>query len=201
MRGSAGNGPPTQTHGVGARVPTGDASTPTPPLARFKLTAPEPSERDIHVACRDLLNLCLAPPAQWAPYPAGVTVLTAQQFAQYSRFGIKRGMPDLMIYYEKIWGIELKRRKGRLSKTRLGRTRRGSPIELIGQEEMHAKLLATGAWGAIEVAHSVDEVCALLDRWKIPRLGGKSWLAAVQPMPNALQLVETFAKLVGDGNA
>lgn len=138
----------------------------------------------------------------WAPYPAGVTVLTAQQFAQYSRFGIKRGMPDLMIFANsKVHGIELKRRKGRLTKTRVGRTRRGAPIELIGQEEMHAKLLATGAWGAIEVAHSVDEVCALLDLWKIPRLGGKSWLAAVQPMPNAPQLVETFAKLVGGDSA
>lgn len=201
VRGSGADGPPTQTHGVGARFETGDASTPTPPLAKFRLTAPEPSERDIHVACRDLLNLCLAPPAQWAPYPAGVTVLTAQQFAQYSRFGLKRGLPDIWIFWGKIFAIELKRRKGRLSKTRVGRSARGGPRELIGQEDMFPKLLATGAFGAIEVAHSVDEVCELLDRWQIPRLGGKSWLGGVRPMLNGQQPAGTSEKHVGGDSA
>ena len=106
-------------------------------------------------------------------------MLTAQQFAQYSRFGLKRGYPDLMIFFGQVYGIELKRRKGRLSKTREGRTQKGSPRILEGQEDVFPKLLATGAWGAIEVAHSVDEVCALLDLWHIPRLGGSSWARAL----------------------
>ena len=124
---------------------------------------------------RDLLNALLAPPAFWCPYPAGVTTLTAQQFAQYSRFGIKRGLPDIWIFWRQIFCIELKRRKGALSKTKIVHTRRGTPRELIGQEDMFPKLIATGAFGAIEVALSIDEVCALLDQWGIPRLGGKSW--------------------------
>jgi hypothetical protein len=128
---------------------------------------------------RDLLNVCLASPAVWAPYPAGVTTLSPQQFAQYSRFGIKRGFPDIMIFWRQVWGIELKRRGGRVSKTRIGRTRKGGPRILIGQEDMFPKLLDSGAWGAIEVAHSIDEVCMLLDRWRIPRLGGGSWLRSV----------------------
>lgn len=137
----------------------------------------------------------------WAPYPAGVTVLTAQQFAQYSRFGLARGWPDLLVLFGKVHGIELKRPKGRLTKTRVTHTRRGTPRELIGQEEMHAKLLASGAFAAIEVAHSVDEVCELLDRWQIPRIGGHTWLAAVQPMRNAPLQGGTSGKPAGDGSA
>jgi len=148
--------------------------TPIPPL-KLKLIAPEPSERDIHVACRDLLNALLAPPAIWAPYPAGVTRLSAEQFAQYSRIGIARGWPDLLIGFGRFYGVELKARRGRLSKTRIVRTQRGSPRELIGQEDMFPKLIASGAFAAIEVARSVDDLCALLDRWNIPRLGGGSW--------------------------
>jgi len=119
--------------------------------------------------------MLLAPPAVWCPYPAGVTELSAKQFAQYSRIGIKRGFPDLLIFYDLVFGIELKARRGRLSKTRIVHTRRGSPRELIGQEDMFPKLMATGAFGAIEVARSVDDVCRLLDTWHIPRLGGGSW--------------------------
>jgi len=125
----------------------------------------------------------LAPPAVWAPYPAGVTTLSPQQFAQYSRVGIKRGFPDLMIFYRQVWGIELKTRRGRLSKTKVTHTARGGPRELIGQEDMFPKLLDTGAWGAIEVARSVDDVCKLLDQWKIPRLGGGTWLRLVSARP------------------
>ena len=129
--------------------------------------------------------MCLAPPAVWAPYPAGVTTLTPQQFAQYSRFGIKRGLPDIWIFYKKVWGLELKTRRGRLSKTRVVHTRRGTPRELIGQADMFELLIKTGAWGGIAVARSVDEVCAWLDEWGIPRIGGRTWLAAVQPKLSA----------------
>ena len=124
----------------------------------------------------------MAPPAVWAPYPAGVTALTPQQFAQYSRVGIKRGWPDLMICYKRMYGLELKTRRGRLSKTRVDRTRRGSPIERIGQADMFELLIKSGAWGGIAVARSVDEVCAWLDEWGIPRVGGGSWLRSLQPL-------------------
>jgi hypothetical protein len=132
-----------------------------------------------------LLDALLAPPALWAPYPAGVTLLTGQQHAQYSRIGIKRGFPDLMIFYGCVYGIELKRRRGQLSKTKIVHTRRGSPRELIGQEDMFPKLIASGAFGAIEVARSVEDLCALLDRWNIPRLGGGSWQRLVSAKPPA----------------
>ena len=167
--------------------------------AKFKLTAPEPSERDLQIAVRDLLNALLAPPAIWFPYPAGVTRLSAEQFAQYSRFGLKRGIPDVLIAWRQMFAIELKTRRGRLSKTKIVHTRRGAPRELIGQEEMHRLLLDSGAFAAIDVARSIDDVCKLLDLWHIPKRGGGSWLRAV----NGSLLGAIFARpvLEGDGDA
>ena len=137
----------------------------------------------------------------WAPYPAGVTALTPQQFAQYARVGIKRGWPDLMIAYKRMYGIELKTRRGRLTKTRVTHTRRGTPRELIGQLEMHELLVKSGAWGGIAVARSVDEVCAWLDEWGIPRIGGGRWLVALQGHKSA-PLGEIFGRrAAGDSYA
>jgi hypothetical protein len=171
--GAADGSPPRAQARAGSGLTGRGAQAKKPPPLR--LVAPEPSERDIHVTVADLLDVCLGPPALWMPYPAGVTTLTARQHAQYSRFGIKRGVPDILIFYNRVWGIELKRRGGRLSKTRVARTRSGAPRILVGQDEMFDKLLGTGAWGAIEVAHSVDEVIDLLDFWDIPRRGGGVW--------------------------
>jgi hypothetical protein len=76
---------------------------------------------------------------------------------------LKRGLPAGRVY-----GVELKSETGKLSKTRVVRTKRGSPRILDGQEDVFPRLLATGAFGAIEVARSVDEVLVLLKEWKIP---------------------------------
>jgi hypothetical protein len=135
---------------------------------RFRLTAPEPLEVDIHQACAEALDKLLLPPAVWACYPAGAVELNAQQMARYSRLGLKRGWPDLLIGYQGMWGIELKRRGGRLSKTRVGRTRRGSPRILEGQEDVFPKLLASGAFRDIQVAHDVVQMLDLLGYWGIP---------------------------------
>lgn len=127
-----------------------------------------PFEREVHERIVDLLNAVLLPPAVWAPYPAGVVQLSAQQQAAMSRFGLKRGMPDLMIWHNYTYGIELKRHGGRLSKARIVRTARGSPRVLEGQEEMFPRLLATGAWGDIAICHDTDEVLGCLAAWNIP---------------------------------
>jgi hypothetical protein len=100
--------------------------------APFRLQAPDPLELDIHEVCASALDRPLAPPAMWACYPAGAVELTAAQHARYARMGLKRGMPDILIFHRGLWGIEIKRRGGRLSKTRVVRTRRGSPRVLVG---------------------------------------------------------------------
>jgi hypothetical protein len=142
-----------------------------PPARPFRLTPPPEYEQDIHETVARTLDLLLMPPAMWACYPAGGVQLAPHEAARLVRMGLKRGMPDAIIWYHGTYGIELKRRGGKLSKTRIGRTRRGAPRIYVGQEEVFPQLLATGAWTAIEVAHSVEEVLAQLAAWRIPLRG------------------------------
>jgi hypothetical protein len=136
--------------------------------APFKLTPFEPPEREIHKACAAALDSLLLPPAMWACYPAGVAQLSPQQMARYSELGLKRGWPDIMVSYHAFWGIEIKRVGGRLSKTRIGRTRKGSPKILTGQEEVFPQLIESGGFAAIAIVHSVEEMLDQLARWHIP---------------------------------
>ena len=136
--------------------------------ARFRLTAPEPLEVDTHEVCARALDRLLLPPAFWFTYPAGAAQLSPEQMARYSRIGLKRGLPDIWILYGGVYCIELKRRGGRLSKTRVGRTRRGSPHIYEGQEDVFPRLLATSAVKEIAICTSVDELLAQVVRWDIP---------------------------------
>jgi hypothetical protein len=77
-------------------------------------------------------------------------------------------MPDLWFLFRGVFCIELKRHGGNLSRTRIGRTRRGSPRVLIGQVDVFPALVASGGVQDIAIAHSVDEMLDALERWKIP---------------------------------
>jgi hypothetical protein len=68
--------------------------------ARFRLLPDDPLEVDIHDQCARVLDRLLAPPAMWCCYPAGGTELSPQQWARYARMGLKRGMPDLFVFYD-----------------------------------------------------------------------------------------------------
>jgi hypothetical protein len=129
-----------------------------------------PYERDVHEAVADALDKMLLKPAFWFPYPAGVTQLSPQQHARYSRFGLKRGLPDIWILYDGVWLIELKRRGGQLSKTRTVSTKRGTLRVLEGQVDVFPKLCASGAVRDIAVCYTVDDVLDQIERWKIPIL-------------------------------
>ncbi|HSR76408.1 MAG TPA: hypothetical protein VLN57_07455 [Xanthobacteraceae bacterium] len=132
------------------------------------MTAPEPLEHDIHQACAEALDKLLLPPALWFTYPAGASQLSPQQFARHARIGLKRGLPDIWVLYGGVYCVELKRLGGRLSKTRIGRTRRGGPRVFEGQEDVFPRLLKTGAIEDIALCTSVDELLAQLARWGIP---------------------------------
>jgi hypothetical protein len=136
--------------------------------AAFRLTPEIVAERDIHESCAAALDRLLLPPAMWFTYPAGAAQLSPQQMARYSRIGLKRGMPDLWFLFRGVFCIELKRQGGNLSRTRIGRTRRGSPRVLIGQVDVFPALVASGGVQDIAIAHSVDEMLDALERWKIP---------------------------------
>ena len=136
--------------------------------ARFKLTAPEPAEREVHKSVARLLDAILLPPVMWHSYPAGASILSPQQAARHIEIGLKRGMPDIWIFHRGVYCIELKRPGGTLSKTRTVRTRRGSPRILEGQEDTFPRLLATGAVTSIAVCYDVPEVIRQLEIWQIP---------------------------------
>lgn len=142
---------------------------------RFRLSAPVIPEQDIHEACASALDRLLLPPALWFCYPAGATQLSAQQMARYSRMGLKRGMPDLWVLHRGVYCVELKRQGGTLSKTRLTRTRRGSPRILAGQEDTFPQLIASGGVLDIAIAHSVDEMLEVLEGWQVPLRPHRRW--------------------------
>jgi hypothetical protein len=134
----------------------------------FRLTAPEPLENELQEQVARALDACLLPPAFWFSAAIGATKLTPQQAAALSRAGVKRGLPDVLCVYQGlVFGLEIKRaRTGRLSKTRIVRTRRSAPRILEGQEDVFPKLRAAGM--AISVVHSVDEALAQVATWGIP---------------------------------
>jgi hypothetical protein len=134
----------------------------------FRLTAPEPLEQDIHEACAQALDRLLLPPAFWFTYPAGHIKLSGAEIARLVRIGLKRSLPDIWILYRVVYCIELKRRGGDLSRTRIGRTSRGAPRVYIGQEEVFPQLIGTGAIAAIAVCTSVDQMLAQVTQWNIP---------------------------------
>lgn len=92
--------------------------------------------------------------------------------------GLKRGLPDLWILHEETC-IELKRPGGQLPKTRIVRTRRGSPRVLAGHEDVFPLLSASGAVCDIAICCSVAEVLDQLAAWGIPLRGRAPPLAAI----------------------
>jgi hypothetical protein len=114
--------------------------------------------------------MLVMPPAVWFTYPAGAAQLSPPQMAAYSRVGLRRGFPDIMLVHAaRIFGVELKTRRGVLSKTKVVRTASGAPRMLIGQVERFAELEAAGM--RIAVCRSVDEVIAQITQWGIPVRG------------------------------
>jgi hypothetical protein len=132
----------------------------------YRLTERVTPEDELHASVARMLRLLLLPPAQWSCFPAGNVPLPKQHAAKLARFGLARGWPDFLILYGTLFGIELKRRGGRLSKTKLVRTPGGALRELIGQEEMFPRLERAGM--QIAVCHSPDEVLTWLHRWHLP---------------------------------
>lgn len=134
---------------------------------RFQLRAPVVAEQPLHESVAKALDLLLLPPAQWTCFPAGSVPLPPQFAAKLQRMGLKRSWPDILLLHEGLWGIELKRAGGKLSKTRTVRTLSGGLRLVTGQAETFPLLLAAG-FRAIGVCTSVDAVLAQLAAWGVP---------------------------------
>lgn len=137
---------------------------------RFRLAPDDSLEVDIHEQCARVLDRLLAEGVEWACYPAGHIKLAPAELARLQRAGLKRAWPDFLIVHQGIYGLECKRDGATLSKTRVVRTKRGSPRILIGQEEMFPRLLRAG-FRDIRVARSVEQMVQHLEDWRIPVRG------------------------------
>ena len=85
-------------------------------------------EDELHASVADALDKLLLPPARWTTFPAGSVPLPPRYAAKLSRLGLKRGWPDIQVVHGgRIVGIELKRRGGKLSRTRIVRDPSGAP--------------------------------------------------------------------------
>jgi hypothetical protein len=135
--------------------------------ARFRLTPPEPAEVDLHAAVASALTVLVMPPAMWWTNPIGHVQLSGAQMSRLARIGTKAGLPDIFLLHRCLYGIEIKRHGGALSKTRIVRTKHGALRQVDGQVDTFERLRKAGA-ADIAVVTSVDELLAALARWKIP---------------------------------
>lgn len=132
----------------------------------FRLKAPVPPEIDLHEAVAQALSVLILPPAEWTTFPAGHVKLTGQAASKLARLGLKRNWPDVLVLHGAIFGIELKRPGGSLSRTRTVRTRRGGARIVEGQREAFPRLERAGM--RLAVCESVPEVLATLRKWGVP---------------------------------
>ena len=135
---------------------------------RLALKSPRyASEDDLHEQVAKALAILLPPPVEWTTVPAGGYELSAAARARLFRLGLKTGWPDLIIVHAgQVFGIELKNDDGVLSKTRIVRTRSGGARVVVGQRDMHTRLLASGM--RLAVCRSLSAVLDQLHEWQIP---------------------------------
>jgi hypothetical protein len=136
---------------------------------RFRLRVVTASEDDIHEAIIHAMTLLVLPPAEFTTFPAGLVELTGGQAAKLYRVGLKRGWPDILcVANGGIYGLEVKRPGGVLSRPRIVRNKRNGGARWVeGQVSTFPRLLAAGFRG-IAVVHSVEEAVRTLADFGIP---------------------------------
>jgi hypothetical protein len=153
---------------------TADASLKNCTIAdkpRFRLTAPIPSENDLHEAVAEALDRLLMPPARWTTFPAGHVPLPARYAVKLARLGLKRNWPDILVLHcGATHGIELKRPGERLSIARwIVNRRTGARRYVEGQREEFPRLEAAGM--RVAVCETVVAVLDALAGWGVPLRG------------------------------
>lgn len=124
-----------------------------PPL---KLVTLDESEDELHKSVRALLDIALLPPAVWTTFPAGMYQLAKTTGGRLKAYGLKEGIPDIMLLYDgRVMWIELKRRSGRISTV---------------QRTMHERLERAGT--PVYVCRSSAAVADALAREGFPILPG-----------------------------
>lgn len=138
--------------------------------APFRLAAWEPDEDDLTITTADWFRQFLLPPVRWTKNPTGDVELSPAQARKLYRFGVREGWPDFQLAYGmRMFGIEMKKRDGALSRTRLVKTKRGWR-EIEGQREVFADLRSQG-W-LIAVCRDLNAVILQCETWKLPLRSG-----------------------------
>lgn len=134
----------------------------------FKLKAPRVPETDLHQNVVDGLAKLVAPPAEWTTFPAGHIKLSPRDGAKLRRLGLKPSWPDLLVLHgQRIYGIELKADGGKLSKTRIVRSRKTGRARIVeGQTEVFPRLKEAGM--LIVTCGSLDDVLVALRTFGVP---------------------------------
>ena len=110
-------------------------------------------EHDLHRTVAEYLAAALRPPVFWTSVDAGAGKLSPRSAAMMKARGVKRGIPDILIFAREqdadarliVIGIELKAPIGRLSDTQL------AAHEALGMLGVHCR-----------VARSVEQVQDIL---------------------------------------
>lgn len=109
-------------------------------------------ERSVHRAVVDLLQRSARPGVAWNHIPSGEK-REHQTGAILAGMGHKAGWPDILLIKDgRCYGLELKRKGGRLSPA---------------QNAAHEELRAAGA--TIAVAFGIDEAIQVLKGWEMVR--------------------------------
>jgi hypothetical protein len=134
-------------------------------VAKFRLTAYEPTEFELQKSVADLLDWLLVPPAFYTAFPAGWGKLPPRIAGLLKACGLKRGMPDILVFDRhdfddpdlfcpKLVGIELKRPSKKYNTSN-------------DQIVMHGKLKTVGI--PVHVCWTLDQVIEVIDRHAIHR--------------------------------
>jgi hypothetical protein len=128
-----------------------------------------PSENQLHQSVAELLDWILISPAMYTTFPAGWGKLTKGTAGRLFASGLKRGLPDILVFDkdQKVVGIELKV---------------GHNSQTSAQRAMAAQLQAVGI--TVYVCRSIEDVLAALYRENI----------TVRSIAYGACLVEAFAQ-------
>lgn len=119
---------------------------------RLKLRLTEPTEGELHASVADYLDWFLMPPAFYTTFPAGWGIMAKSTAGRLKGAGLKPGMPDILVFYEReTFGIELK-----------SFGRKATAIQKV----THMRLLDAGV--KVAVCDSLDMVISALRVWGLP---------------------------------
>jgi hypothetical protein len=121
-------------------------------------------EQELHIEVAEALDIILMPSVLWSTVPSGGG--GAKRGAFLKAMGLKRGVPDILIFWSDSACPVLPGRDGRPSFVLGIELKAGKNKPSDAQKEWHARAKLLGHM--IAVCYSLKEVVEALDRFKVP---------------------------------